>query len=55
MIYYSCDSHVVEAPEVFLGMEGRFGERAPQVLKDPGERPGTFLKLGQVPVPVGLE
>ena len=53
MIYYSCDSHVVEAPEVFLGLEGRFGDRAPQVLKDPGGRPGTFLKLGQVPVPVG--
>ena len=28
--YYSCDSHVVEPPEVFAGLECRFGDRAPQ-------------------------
>ena len=33
-IYYSCDSHVVEAPEVFDGLEERFGERAPIVVNE---------------------
>ena len=28
-LYYSCDSHFVEAPEVFAGLEADFGERAP--------------------------
>ena len=33
-IYYSCDSHVVEPPEVFEGLEKDFGSRAPQVLRN---------------------
>ena len=33
--YYSCDSHVVEPPEVFAGLEERFGSRAPRIVHDP--------------------
>src|SRR5436853_645497 len=33
--YYSCDSHVVEAAEVYQGLEEKFGERAPRVVDDP--------------------
>ena len=31
----SADSHVVEAAEVFDGLEARFGEQAPNILKHP--------------------
>jgi predicted TIM-barrel fold metal-dependent hydrolase len=41
--YYSCDSHVVEPPEVYAGLVDRFGERAPRVVHEMGGRPGTFL------------
>ena len=30
--YYSCDSHVVEPPMVFAGLEQRFGSRAPHIV-----------------------
>jgi predicted TIM-barrel fold metal-dependent hydrolase len=54
MRYYSCDSHVVEAREVFEGLESRFGEQAPQVIHDHKGRPGDWLVLpGMPPVPVG--
>ncbi len=54
-VYYSCDSHVVEAPEVFDGLERRFGERAPRVVTEFGGRPGTFVYWPKQnrPVPVG--
>lgn len=54
-IYYSCDSHVVEAPEVFEGLEAQFGERAPRIITEFGGRPGTFLFWPQrgIPLPVG--
>ena len=54
-LYYSCDSHVVEPPQVFEGLEERFGERAPRVLKDPPGREGIYIwwpKL-EFPLPVG--
>jgi predicted TIM-barrel fold metal-dependent hydrolase len=52
--YYSCDSHVVEAPEVFEGLE-RFGERAPRIVNEINGRQGTFLYWPKQnrPVPVG--
>src|SRR6478736_4562487 len=54
MRYYSCDSHVVEPPEVFAGLEGRFGERAPQIVIGHQGRPGEFVLLpGSPPIPVG--
>src|SRR6266480_6354749 len=31
----SCDSHVVETPEIFDGLEKRFGELAPKIVYDP--------------------
>ena len=54
-IYYSCDSHVVEAPEVFDGLEERFGERAPRVIHEFRGREGTFVYWPKQnrPVPVG--
>jgi predicted TIM-barrel fold metal-dependent hydrolase len=52
VIYYSCDSHVVEAPEVFEGLEEEFGSRAPSiVLNDNKER--TAVAIGGIPLPVG--
>ena len=55
MRYYSCDSHVVEAAEIYAGLTDRFGERAPFIEKDYGGKPGTWLVLpgGIRPVPVG--
>ena len=53
-IYYSCDSHVVEPPEVFEGLEGRFGERAPKVLRNErGDR--TAVTLGGIPIPMDAD
>lgn len=50
--YYSCDSHVVEPPEVFEGLEDRFGDRAPKVLvNDKGDKHAVVI--GGLPVPVG--
>ena len=46
MIYYSCDSHVVEPAVVFEGLEEKFGERAPRILHDPDGRRGDFLQIG---------
>ncbi|HEV2368862.1 MAG TPA: hypothetical protein VGR90_03245, partial [Acidimicrobiales bacterium] len=52
MIYYSCDSHVVEPPEVFEGLEDEFGSRAPRVVvNDRGDR--TAVAIGGIPLPVG--
>jgi predicted TIM-barrel fold metal-dependent hydrolase len=54
MRYYSCDSHVVEAREVFEGLEERFGARAPRIIRDHEGRPGDWLLLpGLGPIPVG--
>jgi predicted TIM-barrel fold metal-dependent hydrolase len=54
MRYFSCDSHVVEAREVFEGLEGRFGSRAPRIEHNFNGRPGDWLLLpGAPPVPVG--
>ena len=54
MRYYSCDSHVVEAREVFEGLEARFGDRAPRIERDHAGRPGDWLMLpGAGPIPVG--
>lgn len=41
-IYYSCDSHVVEAPEVYAGLDERFGERGPRIVDD--ESRGVLLQ-----------
>ena len=54
-LYYSCDSHFVEAPEVFEGLEEKFGERAPLIVQDPPGREGIYVVYPQakVPIPVG--
>ena len=47
-------SHVVEAREVFEGLEGRFGTRAPRIERDWKGRPGDWLVLpNSFPIPVG--
>jgi predicted TIM-barrel fold metal-dependent hydrolase len=54
MRYYSCDSHVVEAREVFEGLEDRFGTRAPRIERDFKGRRGDWLVLPDMfPIPVG--
>jgi predicted TIM-barrel fold metal-dependent hydrolase len=54
MRYYSCDSHLVEAREVFVGLESRFGTRAPQVIRDwKGNRGDWLLLPGVPPIPIG--
>lgn len=54
MRHYSCDSHVVEAREVFEGLERQFGNRAPRIEHELGGKPGDWLVLpGTAPVPVG--
>lgn len=54
-LYYSCDSHVVEGPEVFEGLVERFGDRAPRVVIDPPGREGQFLLWPKqdLPLPIG--
>ena len=55
MRYYSCDSHVVEAAEIYDGLTDRFGDRAPFIAKDYQGKPGTWLVLpgGMQTLPVG--
>ena len=54
MRHYSCDSHVVEAREVFAGLEERFGPSAPHIVSDPDGARGDFLAVGGSRlVPVG--
>lgn len=51
--YYSCDSHVVEPPEVFVGLEERFGTRAPRVVHNPPGKRGTYVAFGETMMNVG--
>ena len=52
MHFYSCDSHVVEAAEVFDGLADHFGDEAPRLAEDPEK--GLMLHVMNVPiVPVG--
>ena len=54
MRYYSFDSHVVEAREVFDGLEKRFGSRAPRIEKDWKGRKGDWLVFPEgPPIPIG--
>ncbi len=54
MRYFSFDSHVVEAREVFEGLEGQFGHRAPRIERDWKGRPGDWVVLPSgPPIPVG--
>jgi len=45
MRYYSCDSHVVEAAEIYDGLREQFGDRAPFIEKNHNGQPGTFVVL----------
>ena len=54
MRHYSCDSHVVEAREVFDGLEARFGSKAPKIVTNPDGARGDFLAVpGSRMIPVG--
>ena len=54
MRYFSCDSHVVEAAEIYDGLAARFGDRAPFVAKDHNGKRGTFVVMpGGGAIPVG--
>ena len=52
-VYYSCDSHVVEPPEVFEGLEAQFGSRAPHLVTNPEGRKGTYIAFGDTMMNVG--
>ena len=45
MRYFSCDSHVVEAAEIYDGLVDRFGSTAPYIEKDHQGKPGTWVVL----------
>lgn len=47
-IVYSCDSHVVEGPEVFDGLVEKFGDRAPRVVDGWKGREGVYLAWPQI-------
>ncbi|MFV0260546.1 MAG: amidohydrolase family protein [Acidimicrobiales bacterium] len=54
MRHYSCDSHVVEAREVFAGLSDRYGDMAPRIETDwKGNRGDWLLVADNRPVPVG--
>ncbi len=55
MRYYSCDSHVVEARDIYAGLTDRFGEHAPFIAQDHDGKKGTWLVLpnNMRAVPVG--
>src|SRR5436305_564019 len=53
-VYYSCDSHVVEAPEVYDGLVDRFGDRAPRVVNGLNGREGVFLYWPQHNRPITM-
>ena len=54
MRFFSGDSHLVEAREVFEGLGSRFGERAPRIVRDLNDRPGDwFLQPGAPPLQIG--
>ena len=42
-VAYSADSHVVEPPEVFSGLQERFGDRAPRIEHEEGL--GDFILI----------
>ena len=54
MRYYSCDSHVVEAAEVFAGLHDRYGDRAPFIKDDVEDKPGTWLFVPGVSRPLSV-
>ena len=47
-IVYSCDSHVVEGPEVFDGLVEKYGDRAPRVVDGWKGREGVYLAWPQI-------
>ena len=53
-ICISADSHVVEPPEVFHGLEKRFGDAAPKVIKHPERGDVLDLGNGQLGIPIGM-
>ncbi|WP_089934698.1 hypothetical protein [Candidatus Entotheonella palauensis] len=52
-LYYSCDSHVVEPPEVFAGLDKEFGTCAPYYVQDPPGKKGTYIVLGNLQMNIG--
>ena len=52
--YYSCDSHVVEAAEIYDGLYERFGDRAPFIAKDHDGKRGTFVVLPGGPLAISV-
>tara|TARA_R110002073_G_scaffold292707_4_gene458032 strand:- start:40057 stop:41199 length:1143 start_codon:yes stop_codon:yes gene_type:complete len=54
MRYYSCDSHFVEAREVFDVLDKHFGDRAPRIISNIEGKPGDWLVMPNgMKIPVG--
>ena len=54
MRYYSCDSHFVEAREVYDNLASHFGDRAPRIDSKVKNKPGDWLVLPSgMKIPVG--
>jgi uncharacterized protein len=49
----SADSHVVEPPELFASLEGRFGDRAPRIRMTEDQGPRLDLGNGRLGIAVG--
>ena len=54
MQYYSGDSHIVEHADCFAGLTERFGDSAPQIIRDYNGKPGDWYVLarGGIAIPV---
>jgi predicted TIM-barrel fold metal-dependent hydrolase len=54
MQYYSGDSHIVEHADCFAGLTERFGDSAPQIIRDHNGKPGDWYVLarGGIAIPV---
>lgn len=50
----SADSHVVEGPGVFAGLEEKFGDEAPRVISTPGKGDAIVTPAGGRSVNVGM-
>jgi len=47
MQYYSGDSHIVEHADCFAGSTERFGDNAPQIIRDYNGKPGDWYVLAR--------
>ncbi len=54
MRYYSCDSHVVEAKEIYSGLRENFGDKAPYIDENVDGKPGAWLFVPGIQRPISV-